>query len=96
MDGFKFDTCSHCRILYLRYPVLSHLIVTRCDCRILYVRYEQPCGTMNLSHPATKGCFPPDGSNFHICCVGIQLPEPGEEEEWDEGLAAKCVASTHV
>ncbi|GAB0489499.1 hypothetical protein MMPV_000718 [Pyropia vietnamensis] len=33
---------------------------------------SRPCGTLDLSHPATQHCFPFDGSHHFVCCVDIQ------------------------
>jgi len=38
------------------------------------------CGTLNLSHPLTRHCFPPDGSHHHVCCTNIPLDDEIEDE----------------
>jgi hypothetical protein len=53
------------------------------------------CGTLNLKHPDTSHCFPPDASKFTFCCEYIKLPEPGENPVLDSSdLASRIRAAS--
>ena len=38
------------------------------------------CGTLNLTHPLTRHCFPADGSHHHVCCIDIPLDEEIDDD----------------
>jgi len=33
------------------------------------------CGTLDLNHTLARHCFPVDGSQHHVCCTDIPLPD---------------------
>ena len=39
------------------------------------------CGTLNLTHPLARHCFPVDGSHHHVCCTNIALADE-DEDAW--------------
>jgi hypothetical protein len=43
------------------------------------------CGTLNLSHALAGHCFPVDGSQHHVCCTDIPLPDETEEKTMTAG-----------